>query len=229
MYSLQPRQAVILAAGRGERLRPLTDRCPKPLLQVAGDTLLERHLKRLQHAGITDCVINLAHLGHLIAARVGDGARFGMRIRYSVEPPGALETGGGIRLALPLLADAPFWVINADVWSDCAYQVNANLSSQLGHLILIPNPRHHLSGDFTLVGERIGNALVPRFTYSGIGIYTPDLFSPVRLGQRFPLAPLLRKAAEEGRLTGQLFRGRWFDIGTRHRLATAREYARNSR
>ncbi len=219
---------MILAAGRGERLRPLTDRCPKPLIKLAGHSLIEHHLRRLQRVGVTRCVINLAHLGHLIAEQVGDGTRLGMSIHYSVEPPGALETAGGIRFALPLLDDAPFWVLNGDVFSDFQLDALAMPANSSAHLVLINNPAHHPRGDFSLIGARVGNRVTPRFTYSGIAVFTPRLFARLRRHQRFPLAPLLREASEKNVVTAQLHRGRWFDIGTFTRLHEARHELSNS-
>lgn len=168
---LLPTQAILLAAGRGERLRPLTDRIPKPLVEVGGRPLIDHHLQRLCRAGVRRCVINVAHLGAAIERYVGDGSRHGLDVRYSREPPGALETGGGIRLALTLLDDAPFLAVNGDVWSDFDYLALADHLGGDAHLVLVPNPPYHPRGDFTLCGSLLGNALLPRLTFSGIAVY----------------------------------------------------------
>ena len=218
-------QAIILAAGRGERLRPLTDRLPKPLLSVGGITLIDHHLHALRRAGFHDCVINVAHLGPLIEAHVGNGLRYGLNIRFSPEPAGALETGGGIRQALPLLTPAPFLAVNADIYTDFNFQNLTLAPPSLAHLILVKNPAHNRLGDFTLCGDQIGNDAVARFTFSGIALYTAELFNLAPSTARFPLAPLLREAANLGRVTGALHTGRWFDIGTSARLEQARRLA----
>jgi N-acetyl-alpha-D-muramate 1-phosphate uridylyltransferase len=217
-----PTQSIVLAAGRGERLRPLTDRLPKPLVSVGGQPLLDHHLQRLRQAGVTHCVINIAHLGALIEAHVGDGARYNLQISFSREPPGALETGGGIKSALPLLRDRPFIVINADIFCDFEFANLRCCASSLAHLVLVENPPHHPHGDFGLSGEQVTNDLVPRYTFSGIAVYDPKFFEITPTTARFPLAPLLRQGAANGLVSGQLFRGRWFDIGTATRLAAAR-------
>lgn len=211
---------MILAAGRGERMRPLTDTCPKPLLRVGGKPLIVWHLQALAAAGFNDVVINHAHLGTQIEAALGDGARYGVAIRYSPEPAGALETAGGIRHALPLLGDAPFLVINGDIWCDYdpARARAVDLGTRLAHIVLVDNPPHHPDGDFSLEAGRVGNAATDRLTFSGIGVYASALFAdlpdatPCKL--RFPL----RAAADAGRLGGEHHRGRWEDIGTPERL-----------
>jgi len=214
-------KAMLLAAGRGERLRPLTDHTPKPLLEVGGRALIEWQIARLVDAGIRDFVINLAHLGDRIAAHLGDGRRLGVRIAYSVEPPGALETGGGIRHALPLLGEAPFIAANADVWIELDFARLPALTQDLAHLVLVPNPAHNAQGDFALDGTRVRNDGEPRHTFSGVALYSPALFA-AQAGGRFPLAPLLRQAAAEGRVGGRLHTGIWIDVGTPERLAEAR-------
>jgi MurNAc alpha-1-phosphate uridylyltransferase len=224
---LLPTQAILLAAGRGERLRPLTDRIPKPLVEVGGQPLIEHHLQRLRRAGVEVCVINVAHLSEAIERHVGNGSRYGLEVRYSHEPRGALETGGGVLRALELLADAPFLAVNGDTWSDFDYLALANRPAGNAHLVLVPNPPHHPCGDFTLCGSRLGNELLPRLTFSGIAVYRPDLFAALTPGTRFAIAPLLRAAASAGVLTGQLHRGRWHDIGTPMRLAAACHAARS--
>lgn len=211
---------MILAAGRGQRLAPLTDRLPKPLVDVGGSTLIERHLRRLRDAGITDIVINVSHLGALIEARLGDGRAHGVRIAYSREPDGPLETGGGIARALPLLGDAPFLVVNADVWTDCAFDFTARAHGE-AYLLLIPNPPHHPEGDFNLDGGRIVRGAPHPYTYAGIGVFTSALFAGCD-SAHFPLAPLLFALSAAGRLHGEIHHGRWFDIGTLERLETAR-------
>lgn len=216
-----PRQAILLAAGRGDRLRPLTDRLPKPLVRLNGHPLLDYHLHRLRRAGVTHCVINTAHLGALIEAQVGAGTRYGMTVTYSREPAGALETGGGIRHALSLLDPGPFIAVNADIYCDFDFCALLGRPRALAHLILVDNPVHHPRGDFSLLGSRIGNALLPRFTYSGVAVLHPDLFAAAPPVARFPLAPVLREAATRGAVTGERFRGRWFDIGTIARLRAA--------
>ena len=212
---------MILAAGRGERMRPLTDTCPKPLLAAGGKPLIVWHIERLVAGGMRDLVINHAHLGHLLEDALGDGARFGARIRWSPEPPGALETAGGIRHALPLLGDAPFLVINGDTFVD--WDVTAATTAlsdhDLAHLVLVPNPQHNPRGDFALTaGGRVTNATDDRLTFSGIGIYRPQLFADLPDNTPAKLAPLLRTAADAGRVGGSVHRGRWEDIGTPERL-----------
>lgn len=211
---------MILAAGRGQRLAPLTDTLPKPLVELGGRTLIEHHLARLVAAGVTDIVINVAHLGHLIEARLGDGHAHGVRIQWSREPEGALETGGGIFQALPLLGTEPFLVVNADIWSDCALP-RALPAGTDAHLVLVPNPPHHPGGDFTLSAGRARRARANPLTYAGVGVFGAALFAGCKAG-RFPLAPLLFAAGDRGRLGGEIHPGRWFDIGTLERLAAAR-------
>ncbi len=213
-------KAMILAAGRGQRLAPLTDTLPKPLIEVGGVTLIERHVRRLAAIGIHELVINVSHLGHLIEAHLGDGARLGVGIAYSREPDGPLETGGGIARALPLLGDAPFLVVNADVWTDFDWKLDARDDCP-AHLLLIPNPPHHPTGDFALAGDRATRDEPRPYTYAGIGRYSPALFTGRGRGS-FPLAPLLFELAAAGRLGGQRYDGRWFDIGTPARLEAAR-------
>jgi N-acetyl-alpha-D-muramate 1-phosphate uridylyltransferase len=208
---------MILAAGRGERMRPLTDRTPKPLLTVGGVPLIEHTIRRLRAAGYRDLVINLGHLGEQIEERLGDGGAFGVRIRYSREPPGALETAGGIREALELLGSDPFLVINADVWSDHPLGSPALAADALAHLVLVANPKHHPQGDFTLQDGRVGLSGGTRHTFAGIGWYRPALFAALPRGRR-ALAPLLRDAITAGRVTGELHQGDWIDIGTPERL-----------
>jgi MurNAc alpha-1-phosphate uridylyltransferase len=211
--------AIILAAGRGERMRPLTDHTPKPLLEVGGRALIVWHIERLAAAGIRNLVINHAHLGGLIEAALGDGARWGVRIRYSAEGEGrALETGGGIYRALPLLGDRPFVVVNGDVWSDFDPAGLALPANDLARLVMVDNPPHHPQGDFRLARGRVHADGEPRLTFAGIGAYSPALFDGCQPGA-FPLAPLLRAAMAAGRVGGLHHRGRWVDVGTPQRLA----------
>ncbi len=208
---------MILAAGRGERMRPLTDRTPKPLLPVAGKPLIAYHLEALARAGFREVVINHAHLGAMIEEALGDGGHWGLRIRYSPEPPGALETGGGIRQALPLLGTGPFLVVNGDVWCDYDFSRPALAAGDLAHLLLVDNPPHHPEGDFLLDGGRVREGAGERLTFAGIGVYRPELFDGTGPGA-FPLAPLLRRAMAAGRVSGERLTGRWVDVGTPQRL-----------
>jgi MurNAc alpha-1-phosphate uridylyltransferase len=209
-------KAMILAAGRGERMRPLTDHTPKPLLQAGGKPLIVHHIEALAAAGYRELVINHAHLGGLIEAALGDGSPWGVRIRYSPED-NALETGGGIFNALPMLGDAPFLVVNGDVWTDFPLASLALADGDLAALVLVGNPAHHPLGDFALRGGRVANAGEPRLTFSGIGIYHPRLFAGCRPGA-FPLAPLLRGACDREQVSGVHYPGLWMDIGTPERL-----------
>jgi MurNAc alpha-1-phosphate uridylyltransferase len=213
--------AMILAAGRGERMRPLTDRTPKPLLKVAGRPLIEHHIRALAAAGYRDLVINHAHLGEQIVAALGDGGRFGVRIRYSPEGR-ALETGGGIFRALPLLGEGPFLVVNGDVWCDYDFARAHLAPGRLAHLVLVDNPPHHACGDFALDDSTARNRGEVRFTFSGIGVYHPDLFVGCRPGT-FPLAPLLRAACDRHRVSAEHHAGVWMDIGTPQRLQQLNE------
>lgn len=220
-------KAIVLAAGRGERMRPLTDTTPKPLLPVADRPLIAYHLEALARAGIRDVVINLSWLGERIRERLGDGAGFGVRITYSDEGPAALETGGGIFRALPLLGPGPFLVVNGDTWTDYDFSRLRLDETADARLVLVPNPPHHPRGDFGLEGDVIVEREHDRFTYSGIGIYRPELFTGCTDG-RFPLLPLLRRAIAAGRLRGELYRGTWFDIGTPERLAALDRHLRGA-
>lgn len=213
-------KAMLLAAGRGERMRPLTDTCPKPLLQVGGRALIEWHLLRLAQAGITDVIINHAYLGKQIVQQLGDGQTWGLRIQYSAEAE-ALETAGGIIQALPLLGTAPFLVINADIYTDypLGNLQHPHPTAVLAHLVLVPNPEHHLTGDFCLLPTgQLQATGEPRHTYSGIGWYHPALFAHLPVGKR-PLAPLLRLAMDQDAVSGEFYAGQWLDIGTPARLA----------
>ena len=210
---------MILAAGRGKRMRPLTDDMPKPLLPVAGKPLIAWHLERLAAAGIRDLVINHAHLGQQIEDALGDGSAWDVDIRYSAEGEGhALSTGGGILHALPLLGERPFLVINADVWCDFDIGRLALPSSVLAYLVMVDNPVHHPEGDFHLAGRMLHEQGEPKLTYGGIGAYSPELFETCEPGA-FPLAPLLRETMRTGKVMGEHHRGRWSDVGTPQRLA----------
>jgi len=211
-------KAMLLAAGRGERMRPLTDRCPKPLLPVGGRPLVAWHLRHLAAAGITEVVINLSWLGEQIAAALGDGAGYGVSITYSREPWPALETGGGICNALPLLGEAPFLLVNGDVFADIDFSALRLAPADLAQLVLVPNPEHNPAGDFWLDAGRIVAQGGERLTYSGVALLRPELFAGAS-GGRFPLLPWLQRARDAGRLGGQKHAGRWVDIGTPQRLA----------
>ncbi|MBL8472074.1 MAG: nucleotidyltransferase family protein [Rhodocyclaceae bacterium] len=216
---------MILAAGRGERMRPLTDHLPKPLLEVGGRPLIGWHLQRLAAAGIRDVVINHAHLGEKLVAALGDGSAYGLAIAWSPEPPGALETAGGIVQALPLLGEAPFLVVNGDIWCDYDLRLLAARAGTLtaaapgAHLVLVPNPAQHPEGDFALADGQVHAEGGPRHTFSGLGLYHPGLFAGLQAGRPAKLAPLLRAAMALGRVSGELYGGRWFDVGTPARLA----------
>ena len=209
---------MVLAAGKGERMGALTDRVPKPLLEVGGRPLVEHQIRRLATAGFRDLVVNLAWLGERIEASLGDGSKLGVRIRYSREPEGALDTGGGIRRALPLLGEAPFVVVNSDVWSDYPFERLHGAPAGDGHIVLVDNPAHHPHGDFALAPDgKVLDAGRDRLTFSGIGRYRPRLFA-ARSSGRFPLAAVLRDAIEAGTLSGEHHRGEWVDVGTPDRL-----------
>ena len=221
-------KAMILAAGRGERMRPLTDHTPKPLLVAGGKPLIVWHLEKLAAAGFREVVINHAHLGEQIEAALGDGSNWGLRITYSPEPPGALETAGGIAQALPLLGDAPFLVVNGDVYCDVDFARFARSTAADtekcpaggARLLFVANPEHHAGGDFSLDGAQVvlanGGATV---TYAGIGVYSPGLFREVPVGQPMKLRPLFDAAIAAGKLAGERFAGRWVDVGTPQRLS----------
>ncbi|WP_323889617.1 N-acetylmuramate alpha-1-phosphate uridylyltransferase MurU [Aeromonas veronii] len=209
-------KAMILAAGRGERMRPLTDLLPKPLLAVGGKPLIVHHIEKLNAAGVTELVINHAWLGHKLVESLGDGSALGVTIHWSAEES-ALETAGGIVQALPLLGADPFLVINGDTWLDVDYHtlVSQPLGDDLAHLWLVPNPPQHPSGDFALQEGRVVDT--PAFTFSGVGLYDPAAFAGLAGGAR-KLAPLLRDWMAQGRVGGSLLAGEWRDIGTVDRL-----------
>jgi N-acetyl-alpha-D-muramate 1-phosphate uridylyltransferase len=212
-------RAMILAAGRGERMRPLTDTRPKPLLEVGGKPLIHYHLEALARAGIRDVVINLAWQGEQIRSALGGGAAFGVQIRYSDEPGGALETGGGILAALPMLGPGPFVVISGDIWSEfpLAACVDRLASADVAHFVLVPNPAFHAQGDFGLESGRLLDR-APRHTYANIGVLRPEFFAGRQPG-RFALAPLMFEWIRQGRVSGELYPGRWHNLGTPAQLA----------
>lgn len=214
-------KAMILAAGRGERMRPLTDETPKPLLEAGGRSLIEHRIAALVTAGIADIIINHSWHGEQIASRLGEGSRYGARIRYSAEGTRRLETGGGIRKALALIGDAPFAIINGDVWTDYPFERLPADPAGLAHLVLVPNPPHNPSGDFALDGTRVVNEGAGRLTYSGIAVLRAELFDD-QDAEVFPLAPLLRAAASRGQVSGERYDGLWLDIGTPESLEDLR-------
>jgi N-acetyl-alpha-D-muramate 1-phosphate uridylyltransferase len=210
---------MLLAAGRGERMRPLTDSVPKPLVPVGGRALIVWHLLALARAGIREVVINLSWLGAQLRDALGDGSKFGVSIAWSDEGPVPLETGGGIFHALRLLGPDPFLVVNADIWTDIDFGRLALEPDAHAHLVLIPNPPHHPRGDFGLEGDRVVNRETGRLTYTGVGVYSCEFFAGCTAG-RFPLLPLLNRAIAAGRARGEVHRGEWCDVGTAERLAS---------
>ena len=217
-------KAMILAAGRGERMRPLTDRTPKPLLLAGGKALITWHVERLHKAGIRDIVVNHAWRGGMIESALGNGSALGVRIEYSPEPE-ALETAGGIARALPLLGDRPFLVVNGDIHCNYDFARTEAAARRIdagaidAWLVMVANPQHHAAGDFTLASGWVGETGDPRLTFSGIGIYSPALFAGIAPGARARLAPLLREAMAKRRVAGEFFDGRWTDVGTPQRLS----------
>lgn len=212
-------KVMLLAAGRGERLRPLTDRIPKPLVEAGGKPLIAWHLERLAAGGFRDVVLNVSHLADAIVERLGDGRRFGVALRYSREAE-PLETAGGIAQALALLGAQPFLLVNSDIYCEVDFAALARraLGERLAHLVLVPNPPHRASGDFALAGGLVRNAGEPRYTYAGVAVMSPQLLAGVRRGEKAPLAPLLREAAERRMISGELYTGLWQDVGTVERL-----------
>jgi len=215
-------KAMILAAGRGERMKPLTDVTPKPLLKVRGRPIIEWTVERLARGGIVELVINHSHLGALIESALGDGNRLGVSIRYSPEKD-ALETAGGIAKALPLLVPGPFVAVNGDILCDFEFATlrTRELGSDLAHLVLVANPPQHPQGDFPVHDGRVQARDGPRWTFAGIGLYRPELFASIRAGEKAKLAPLLRDAMARGLVGGEIHRGTWLDIGTPERLEVA--------
>ncbi len=223
-------KVIILSAGRGERLRPLTDQTPKPLLMAGKHRIIEYTLYSLAKAGFTDIVINTAYLSEQFPAALGDGSKYGVRIKYTVEGVNGLETAGGIINALPLLGDAPFLVVNGDIWTDYPFDALRSFKledSMLGHLIMVNNPEHNSNGDFALHSSLIQQQGADKFTYSGIAIYHPDLFASLDV-QTMALKPLLVEAITHQQLSGELYQGQWSDIGTPERLASLAQTMINS-
>lgn len=211
-------KAMILAAGRGERMRPLTDTLPKPLLRVHGKPLIVWHVEKLAACGFKEIIINIAHLGYKIPEFLGDGSTWLVEIKYSDEQQeGGLESAGGIIKALPLLGDEPFLVVNGDVFCDYDFNANFDLGEKLAHLILVPNPEHNSQGDFGLDGSLVVNEAEKKYTFSGIGYYNSKIFDKMEYGKS-ALAPLLRKSIEKSEVSGALYHGIWHDIGTVERL-----------
>ena len=209
--------AMILAAGRGERLRPVTDSVPKALIEVCGQSLIERHLVAIHSAGIETVVINLGWLGDAIVDRIASGSDYGLNVIYSPEGDDMLETGGGIHRALPLLGDEPFLVINADIYTDMPFPPPAPAAKELAHLVLVANPPHRERGDFDLDAGLVCASDEATLTFSGVAMYRPEFFAGCAPG-RFPLAPMLYDAADARRLSGSLYEGLWEDVGTPARL-----------
>jgi MurNAc alpha-1-phosphate uridylyltransferase len=209
--------AMILAAGRGERLRPLSDSVPKALVEVRGESLLERHLRAVKAAGIDTVVINLGWLGDRIVERIGSGTKFGLNVIYSPEGDNILETGGGIHRALPMLGSEPFLVINADIYTDMPLPDRQLELDNVGHLMLVPTPAHKNRGDFELHDGSVRNGNNPALTFSGVAVYRPEFFAACMPG-RFSLVPMLRDAADAGNLGGSLYEGLWEDVGTSAKL-----------
>lgn len=210
--------AMILAAGLGERLRPITDTTPKALVEVGGISMLGQHLQRLADARVKTVVINLGWLGEQIAEQIGSGQQFGLQVVYSPEDDNILDTGGGIKRALPLLGNVPFWVINADVFTDIALPNVKLAADSLAHLVLVPTPAHKASGDFELRDGKVRNSDNQDLTYSGIAFYRPEFFADSG-GDRFSVVPLMRAAADRGQIEGSVYNGIWEDVGTPERLA----------
>lgn len=209
--------AMILAAGRGERLRPLTDSVPKALTEVRGQSLLERHLHSLKTAGVETVVINLGWLGEQIADRIGSGSAYGLNVVYSPEDEEILETGGGVHRALPMLGDAPFLVVNADIYTDMSMPTTELDENTKGKLMLVPTPGHLPNGDFDIRDGRLRNGPARPYTFSGIAVYRPEFFADCTAG-RFSIVPLLRAAADEDQLAAAVYSGSWTDVGTIERL-----------
>jgi len=216
-------KAMILCAGRGERMRPLTDVLPKPLLEVHEKPLVVWHLEKLVKAGFKEIIINIAHLGYKIPETLGDGSAWGVKIIYSDEQEsGALESAGGIVKALPLLGDETFLVVNGDIFCDYEFDTNFNLGNNLAHLILVQNPKHNPNGDFGLKNASVLNEDTIQYTFSGIGYYNPKLFKDLDV-EKSALAPLLRAEIKNKNISGELFSGIWHDIGTPQRLKEINE------
>lgn len=209
--------AMILAAGHGERLRPVTETIPKALVEVRGESLLERHLRAVSAAGVETVVVNLGWLGEQIVERVGSGARYGLNVIYSPEGNNILETGGGIHRALPMLGSQAFLAINADIFTDMPFPIERLGDEDIAHLVLVPTPAHKTTGDFDLIDGRVRNGDDAEFTFSGVAVYRPEFFADCTPG-RFSLVPMLRAAADAGQLGGSTYTGLWRDVGTPERL-----------
>lgn len=220
-------KAIILAAGRGERLRPLTDEMPKPLIYAGKKRLVEYHLENLARAGITEIIINVCYKVEEIIPILGDGSKYGVTITYSVEQPKALDTGGGILNALPLLGEQPFIVLSADIWTDYPLtkltQQTLDVESNWAHLVLVPNPPYHAQGDFGLEQNLVTDGNAAKFTYANIGIYSPVLFENCK-EKIFSLAPLLHQAIAQQKIIGELYTGEWFNIGTTEQLDALKKH-----
>lgn len=210
-------RAMILAAGRGARLRPLTDIMPKPLVPVDGKPLIEHHVEALASAGFQHIVINQGHLGDMLPAALGNGDRWGVNIHWSDEQPEALETGGGIHQALPLLGRAPFLVVNGDIWTDYPFARLRAVKCDYAHLVMVPNPRHNPEGDFALHNAVIHEEGPEKLTFGGIAVYNPRILANCEAG-RFSMVPLMLRAMNEHLVTGETYKGTWSDIGSRQRL-----------
>ena len=210
--------AMVLAAGRGERLMPITASVPKALVEVRGRSLLEHHLRALASAGIETVVINLGWFGDRIIEKIGSGTAYGLNVIYSPEGDNILETGGGIHRALPMLGSDPFLVVNADIYSDMPLPLEDLQAQCVGHLVLVPKPDYRPTGDFGLLDGRVRNVNNPELTFSGVAVYRPEFFADCTPG-RFSLVPMLRAAADAGTLSGSVYSGQWQDVGTPERLA----------
>lgn len=215
-------RALVFAAGRGERMRPLTQATPKPMLRAGARMLIEYHLQRLAAAGVREVVINTSHLAEQFPAALGDGSRWGLRIHYAYEGPEPLETGGGMLNALPLLGAAPFIAVNGDIWTDFDFSTLPQNPPGLAHLVMVDNPPQHAAGDFALRDGQLHDEANRRLTFAGIGIYRPELLARHAAG-RFSIVPILRAAMRAGKVTGTHHRGEWSDIGTPQRLAELNE------
>lgn len=214
-------KAMILCAGRGERMRPLSDKIPKPLIKIHSKPLIVWHIEKLAYLGFSEIVINIAHLGDKILSFLGDGSKWGVSLLYSDERnSGALESAGGIIKALPLLGNDTFLVVNGDIWCDYEFESDFDLGNDLAHLILVPNPQHNPLGDFGLEKNRALNSAEIKYTFSGIGYYCPELFNTLK-EEKLPLAPILRQAIDNNRVSASLYDGKWHDIGTPQRLHAA--------
>jgi MurNAc alpha-1-phosphate uridylyltransferase len=222
-------KAMILAAGKGERMRPLTDKIPKPLLEVAGKPLIVWHIEKLAKAHFKEVVINHAYLGEMIEAYLGNGSKWGLKIQYSREGS-PLETAGGIKKALSFLGDEPFLVVNADIFTDLDYITlkNMNLDNFKGHLVMVKNPPHHMKGDFVLKHNKIELEGSNKLTFSGLAIYRPEIFEEINMESVAKLAPILKKLIDAGCICGEEYHGLWFDIGTPKRLEEINFFLKNN-